>query len=153
VRGLRLYDILMIIDPRLSEEEVAQLSNRLGETLTGLGGEMVGTEPWGRRRLAFELNKQREGSYLLTQIRALPAVVREYERQLKLNEAVFRFMTTRVDPRSPGLSPAEPTATTAEPGIAEGERVAGRRVEGEPGEFPGESTGDPDVESPNEPRG
>jgi small subunit ribosomal protein S6 len=93
---LRLYDVLVIADPRLTEEEVAQLLGRLQESATGLRGEVVSTENWGKRRLAFEIRKQREGSYLLLQLKAEPAVVREYERQLRLNESVLRFMTTRV---------------------------------------------------------
>ena len=93
---LRAYDVLLIVDSRLTEEEVAQLSGRLQESLVGLGGEVTTVENWGKRRLSFELKKQREGQYLLLQAKATPAVVREYERQLKLNESVLRFMTTRV---------------------------------------------------------
>jgi len=96
VRVLHLYDVLMIIDPRLTDEEVAQLTTRLAESCTGLGGEVVSTENWGKRRLAYEIRKQREGAYVLLQIKAEPSTVREYERQLKLNESVLRFMTTRV---------------------------------------------------------
>ncbi len=119
MRGLRLYDVLMIVDPRLTEEEVAQLTARLQESCVALGGEVVSTEHWGKRRLAFEIRKQREGSYVLLQVKAEPAVVREYERQLRLNESVLRFMTTRVverrrtgqpeAPATPAPSP-EPTA-------------------------------------------
>jgi small subunit ribosomal protein S6 len=94
---LRTYDVLLIVDPRLTDEEIAQLSGRLQETLVALGGEAVASpEDWGRRRLVFELRKQREGHYLLLQVRATPAAMREYERQLKLNESVLRFLTTRV---------------------------------------------------------
>jgi small subunit ribosomal protein S6 len=94
---MRMYDVLLIVDPRLTDEEIAQLGGRLQEALVTLGGEAVTSpEDWGRRRLVFELKKQREGHYLLLQVRATPAAVREYERQLKLNESVLRFMTTRV---------------------------------------------------------
>ena len=93
---MRTYDMLLIVDPRLTDEEVAQLGTRLQESLVSLGGEVVSSEDWGRRRLVFELRKQREGHYLLLQVRATPASVREYERQLKLNESVLRFLTTRV---------------------------------------------------------
>jgi small subunit ribosomal protein S6 len=119
VSGLRLYDVLVIVDPRLTEEEVAQLQGRLQESCTGLGGEVVATENWGRRRLSFELRKQREGSYLLLTIKAEPPVVREYERQLRLNETVLRFMTTRViERRRPARpeGPAEPVPA-AEPSV------------------------------------
>lgn len=116
MNGLRVYDVLLIVDPRLTEEEVAQLSGRLQESLVGLGGEVVSVENWGKRRLSFELRKQREGQYLLLLIKATPAVVREYERQLRLNESVLRFMTTRVIERrrkGGSESPAEPAASSA----------------------------------------
>jgi small subunit ribosomal protein S6 len=110
--------VLIIVDPRLTEEEVAQLSTRLGEACTGLGGEVVSTENWGKRRLAYEIRKQREGTYVLLQIKAEPPAVREFERQLKLNEAILRFMTTRViegrrKARAPVLEepPADPEPT------------------------------------------
>lgn len=112
--GLRPYEVLILADPRLSDEEVAQLGSRLRELLTGLGGEVLGIDPWGRRRLTFELKKHREASYLLMQIRAEPPVVREFERQLKLNESVLRFLTTRAPARRPG-PPAPPPAPSPEP--------------------------------------
>ena len=72
VMVLRTYDVLLIVDSRLTDEEVAQLGGRLQESLVALGGE-VSSEDWGRRRLVFELRKQREGHYLLLQVRATPA--------------------------------------------------------------------------------
>jgi small subunit ribosomal protein S6 len=119
VNGLRVYDVLIIADPRLTEEEIAQLSGRLQESLVGLGGEVLAIENWGKRRLVFELRKQREGSYVLLQIKATPQVVREYERQLRLNESVLRFMTTRVVERRAQHAPGEPVPSTPEPTVEE----------------------------------
>jgi small subunit ribosomal protein S6 len=117
--------VLLIVDPRLTDEEVAQLGGRLQEALVTLGGEVTTSEDWGRRRLVFELRKQREGHYLLLQVRATPAVMREYERQLKLNESVLRFLTTRVvegrrtvrpDDAGPAARPEPVTPVTSEGG-------------------------------------
>jgi small subunit ribosomal protein S6 len=114
---LRTYDVLLIVDPRLTDEEIAQLSGRLQETLGTLGGEVVASpEDWGRRRLVFELRKQREGHYLLLQVRATPAAMREYERQLKLNESVLRFLTTRVVEGRRKVTATGGVAPTAAPG-------------------------------------
>jgi small subunit ribosomal protein S6 len=115
VSELRAYDVLLIVDPRLTEEEVAQVGTRLQESMVGLGGEVLSLENWGKRRLSFELRKQREGQYLLLQAKATPPVLREYERQLRLNESVLRFMTTRVldRHRKAGVeAPAETAATS-----------------------------------------
>ena len=117
---LRAYDVLLIVDPRLTEEEVAQSSVRLQEAFVGLGGEVVTAENWGKRRLSFELRKQREGQYLLLQVKATPPVMREYERQLKLNESVLRFMTTRViERRRKAGPPAVPEGSASQEPTAE----------------------------------
>ena len=120
---MRTYDVLLIADARQTDEEIAQLGGRLQEALVALGGEVVSLEDWGRRRLVFELRKQREGHYLLLQVRATPAVVREYGRQLNLDESVLRFLTTRVVEgrrklaavgASPAAAPGPVTPATSE---------------------------------------
>jgi small subunit ribosomal protein S6 len=112
---LRTYDVLLIVDPRLTDEEVAQLGGKLQENLGSLGGEALTSEDWGRRRLVFELRKQREGHYILLQARATPAVMREWERQLKLNESVLRFLTMRVVEGRRKLRPDGAAPVTPEP--------------------------------------
>lgn len=97
--GLRPYEILVIVDPRPTDEEVAALLGQLGEQLRGLGAEVGHVDNWGRRRLAYEMRKQREGTYAVLEVRAEPAMVREFERQLRLNENVLRFLSTRVPVR------------------------------------------------------
>jgi len=96
VNGLRLYETLLIIDPRPTDEEVAQLLTRLQETLKELGATVQRVDNWGKRRLAYEIRKQREGTYVVFETLAEPATVKEFERQLKLNESVLRFLSTRV---------------------------------------------------------
>jgi small subunit ribosomal protein S6 len=99
VSALRPYEILIIVDPRPNEEEVAALLTQLGEQLTSLGAEVVKMENWGRRRLAYDIRKQREGTYAVFEVSAEPAMVKELERQLRLNENVLRFLSTRVPVR------------------------------------------------------
>ena len=103
--------MLLIVDPRLTDEEVAQLGGRLQEGLVGLGGEVGELGRLGQRRLVFELRKQREGHYLLLQVRANPTVLREYERQLKLNESILRFLTMRVVEGRRKLAPSGAAVT------------------------------------------
>jgi small subunit ribosomal protein S6 len=113
---VRMYDVLLIVDPRLTDEEVAERGARIQEALTALGGEVASSEDWGRRRLVFELRKQREGHYLLLQVRATPTAIREFERQLKLNESVLRFLTTRVVEGRRKVAAADAAATPAPAG-------------------------------------
>jgi small subunit ribosomal protein S6 len=110
--------VLLILDPRLTDEEIAQLGGRLQESLVTLGGEVASADDWGRRRLVFDIRKQREGHYLLVQARATPVVMREYERQLKLNESVLRFLTTVVVERRRQAASGEPAASPAPEPVA-----------------------------------
>lgn len=93
---LRPYEILVIVDPRPTDEEVAALLTQLGEQLKGLGVDVTKVDNWGKRRLAYDMRKQREGTYAVFEASAEPAMVKEFERQLRLNENVLRFLSTRV---------------------------------------------------------
>ena len=90
------YETLVIFDPRLTEEEVGAWLIKLQENLKTLGGEVGKAESWGKRRLAYDIRKQREGTYVVIECSATPATVKEFERQLGLNEQVLRFLSTRV---------------------------------------------------------
>ena len=94
--ALRPYEVLVIIDSRPTDEEVAALLTQLGEQAKSLGAEVVKMENWGKRRLAYDIRKQREGTYAVFEVSAEPAMVKELERQLRLNENVLRFLSTRV---------------------------------------------------------
>ena len=107
------YETLLILDPRLNEEEVAALLTKVQETLKTLGGEVGKAESWGKRRLAYDMRKQREGTYAVLESKAEPATIKEFERQLKLNENVLRFLSTQIPIRKkvrasrPQASPAD----------------------------------------------
>ena len=88
--------MLVIVDARPTDEEIAELLTKLGETLTGLGADVTKMENWGKRRLAYDTKKQREGTYAVFEVLAEPSMVKEFERQLRLNESVLRFLSTRV---------------------------------------------------------
>jgi len=96
VSQLRPYEILVIVDPRPTDEEIAALLTQLGEQLKTLGAEVTKVDNWGKRRLAYDIRKQREGTYAVFEVSAEPSMVKEFERQLRLNEKVLRFLSTRV---------------------------------------------------------
>ena len=89
----------MIVDSRPTDEEVAALLTQLSEQVTSLGAEVIKMENWGKRRLAYDIRKQREGTYAVLEVSAEPATVKEFERQLRLNENVLRFLSTQVPVR------------------------------------------------------
>jgi small subunit ribosomal protein S6 len=86
----------VIVDSRPTDEEVAALLTQLGETLKALGADVTKVENWGKRRLAYDTRKQREGTYAIFEVLAEPPMVKEFERQLRLNDSVLRFLSTRV---------------------------------------------------------
>jgi small subunit ribosomal protein S6 len=86
----------VIVDPRPTDEEVTALLEQLGEQLKTLGAEVTKVDNWGKRRLAYDIRKQREGTYAVFEISAEPSMVKEFERQVRLNENVLRFVSTRV---------------------------------------------------------
>ena len=102
----------MIVDPRPTDEEVAAILTQLGDTLKGLGADVTKVENWGRRRLAYDTKKQREGTYAVFEVLAEPPMMKEFERQLKLNDNVLRFLSTRVPIRKK-VRPAKTEETPA----------------------------------------
>ena len=104
---LRPYEVLVIVDPRPTDEEVAALLEQLGEQLKTLGAEVTKVDNWGKRRLAYDIRKQREGTYAVFDVSAEPFMVKEFERQVGLNENVLRYVSTRV----PIRKKARPTKT------------------------------------------
>ncbi len=115
MKRLRAYETLVIIDPRPTDEEVAAVLVQLGELIKGLGAEVTNVENWGKRRLAYDIRKQREGTYGVLTTNAEPAMIKEFERQLRLNEKVLRFLSTRVPIRK-RARPAKPQELLEEVG-------------------------------------
>ena len=94
---MRLYDIVLLVTPDLSEEEAGKVTAEYRKMLTDGGAELARDEFWGRRRLAYPILRKREGYYHLFQVRALPAVVTEVERRMKLSDQVLRHLAVRAD--------------------------------------------------------
>jgi small subunit ribosomal protein S6 len=121
VTGMYPYETLVIVDARLSDEDVTALLTRLADNFKARGAEIGKVENWGKRRLTYEIGKQREGSYAIIEASAEPAMIKEFERQLKLNEQVLRYLSTRVPVRKRARAAAKadasaPAATTEEVG-------------------------------------
>jgi len=99
VSELYPYETLIIFDPRLTDEDVGALLIKLQDNLKSLGGDVSKGESWGKRRLAYDIRKQREGTYAVIESSSTPTTMKEFERQLGLNEQVLRFLTTRIPVR------------------------------------------------------
>jgi small subunit ribosomal protein S6 len=95
--SLRPYEVMIILDPDLEERTVAPSLDTYLNVVRQDGGSVDNVDVWGKRRLAYEINKKNEGIYAVVQLKAEPATVKELDRQLGLNESVVRTKVTRPD--------------------------------------------------------
>lgn len=93
----RVYEILFIADPNLSEPEVDTLTAHLQGFVEKEGGKVEKVEKWGKKRLAYLVKRHREGSYVLLVAHGGTDMMREVERRIRVTDGVIKFMTVRVD--------------------------------------------------------
>lgn len=94
---MRKYEVVVIIDPDVDDRQVNGLLDKPLAGLTKAGGTVDNIDIWGRRRLAYEINKKSEGIYAVINLSAEPAVVKEMDRQFTLNEQIMRTKVIRPD--------------------------------------------------------
>ena len=92
---MRAYEVMVILDPSLEERTVEPSLDKYLNVIRKDGGTVDNVDVWGRRRLAYEIRKNAEGIYAVIQLNAEPATVKEFNRQLGLNEAVLRTKVLR----------------------------------------------------------
>ncbi len=106
------YEILLMLDPELPEARQDEIIARTRELIESGGGKWVGHDPWGRRKLAYEIEKKTDGIYHLLQFDAEPETLDELTRILKITDGVMRHLPTRRvkgghGPGRPGPEPVE----------------------------------------------
>jgi len=94
---LRSYELMYILDPKLDEDGSKALLVKIEALMLKQGVEIEKTEPWGKRRLAYAIKGNWEGSYILSYLKAEPTAISEMERRLRVTEGVLRFLTVRTD--------------------------------------------------------
>ena len=94
---MRKYEIMFIVDPHVSEEEIDKISSQIGEVITDGGGDIENVEKMGLRTLAYEIEKKREGFYVLLTARANGEIIKEAERRFRVMDQVLRYLTVRID--------------------------------------------------------
>ena len=94
---MRQYEVMVILDPSLDERTVAPSLDTFLNVIRQEGGSVDKVDVWGKRRFAYEINKQTEGIYAVAQIKSQPDAVKELDRQLGLNENVLRTKVLRAD--------------------------------------------------------
>jgi small subunit ribosomal protein S6 len=94
---MRRYELMVILDPELEERTVAPSLDKFLNVIRKGGGNVENVDIWGRRRLAYEINKKSEGIYAVVDMTTEPADAKELDRQLNLNESVLRTKLMRPD--------------------------------------------------------
>ena len=94
---MRIYEELFIVRPNATDEEIDPLVEQLRQVITTRGGTVDKSDKWGVRKLAYRLQKQTEGYYILLQFSATPETVKEVERRLRVADLVLKFITVRID--------------------------------------------------------
>ncbi|HKD19850.1 MAG TPA: 30S ribosomal protein S6 [Thermoanaerobaculia bacterium] len=94
---MRLYDIVVLVTPDLNDEDATKVAAEYKKVLTDGGATVVKDEPWGKRRLAFPIQRKREAHYHYWQVEAAPAAVAEAERRMGLSDQILRHLAVRVD--------------------------------------------------------
>src|SRR3954451_2025856 len=89
------YELMVILDPEIDERTVAPSLDKFLNVVRNDGGTIDNVDIWGRRRLAYEIDKNAEGIYAVATLQAEPATVKELDRQLTLNESVLRTKVIR----------------------------------------------------------
>ncbi len=96
----RDYELGVIFNPEVSEEETRSLLDRIDQIVTTHGGQIVKVNQWGRRRLAYPIERHRDGLYVFIDMILTPETVSELERTLKVSEVVLRYMTRKRDAKA-----------------------------------------------------
>ena len=94
---MAFYESVVITRPELTETQVENLTNELVAIIASESGKVESTENWGLRNLAYKVKKNKKGHYFLLNIVCNPSAVFEYERQMRINEDIIRFLTIKID--------------------------------------------------------
>ena len=96
----RDYELGFILNPEASEDEIRSLLGRIEQIVANYGGQIFKINHWGRRRLAYPIERHRDGYYIFIDMILTPETVAEIERTLRVSELVFRHMMKRRDPKT-----------------------------------------------------
>ena len=93
----RKYELVYVVSPEASDEQVADLHTQVEAIVQRIGGQIEKTENWGRRKLAYEIGRHKEGTYVLEVLNGGGELMKEIDRRLKVTDLVIRHLVVRVD--------------------------------------------------------
>jgi small subunit ribosomal protein S6 len=93
----RQYELVYIVSPDASEQAIAELHTQVEQIVQRFTGTLDKTENWGRRKLAYEIGKAREGTYVVETITGTGELMKEIDRRLRVTDSIIRHLIVRVD--------------------------------------------------------
>lgn len=96
----RHYESVIIINAALEDPQIEKIITSIKQNIINLGGELTSSEDWGRKRLAYNINNAKSGYYLVTRFIAPTSIISEFERTLRLDENVIRYLTIALDKKA-----------------------------------------------------
>jgi small subunit ribosomal protein S6 len=93
--AFRDYELVVILNPEIGDDVVGDSLERLNQSVTARGGEVVDVNHWGRRRLAYPIKRHFEGNYVVSQIKLDPGQVPDLESNLRISEEVIRHLIVK----------------------------------------------------------
>ncbi len=113
---MRAYEVIFILDPALGDDGVEAAVVAARGVLAKAGGDIAEVQKWGKKRLAYDIKKRREGHYVYLRVQAPGKAVAELERHLKIAEPVLKYLTVLVEPpRRKAVKAAAPADREAAP--------------------------------------
>jgi len=94
---MNLYEKVVIIDPNLDDSAAEDALNKVTDLITKNGGEILKIDRWGRRKLAYVLNKRERGNYFIILFKAPPPTISELENLCRVTDAIFKFMVIKFE--------------------------------------------------------
>ena len=93
---MNLYEKVVILNPDLDDTATSETIDKIKDIIIKKGGEILKTENWGRRKMAYELNKHQKGNYFLLLFKSPPATILELEKLYKVVDAIIKFMVVKI---------------------------------------------------------
>lgn len=100
---MNYYENIVVVDPTLSDEEISDATQKITSLITKNGGDIIKSENWGKKKLAYEINKRKDGFYVFLVFKSPSAVIKKLEEYYKVFDPVFKFMIVRLGKKETAL--------------------------------------------------
>lgn len=120
-----IYESIFIVNPNISDDETNAVIKKMQDVVAKQGGEMLKFEDWGKKKLAYEIKKQKRGHYVFFQFKGTAAAIAELERTYKLTDTVIKFLSVKLEKELRVKAPPKPKKE--KPASAAAPRPAGEQ--------------------------